>query len=162
MPIARQDLSRALAYGIGAEFAAFLLIGVPTALIRTPWFGRAIPPRPLDYVFLALTVPLLAALAATYALPHPAGARCPTRERQVTAGGVLSFFAIGCPVCNKLAVLALGWGGALTYFAPVQPLLGFVALGLLGYALWGRVRPLAPIPPARPIERGARPVPGDA
>jgi hypothetical protein len=48
---------------------------------------------------------------------------------------LLSVLAIGCPVCNKLVVLALGVGGALTYFAPVQPILGFLSVGLLAYAL---------------------------
>lgn len=139
MPLSRPDLLRASGYGLVAGLAALILIGVPTAVIPSPWFGREIPPRPLDYLFLALTVPLVAALGATYALPLA----CPTRERQLTAGGMLSFFAIGCPVCNKIAVLALGWGGAMTYFAPVQPFLGVASLGLLGWALWGRVRYLA-------------------
>jgi len=39
-------------------------------------------------------------------------------------GGLLSFLAIGCPICNKLVVLALGLGGVLRWFAPIQPLLG--------------------------------------
>ena len=43
-------------------------------------------------------------------------------------GGALTFFAVGCPVCNKLVVLALGFSGALTYFAPLQPALGIAAL----------------------------------
>ncbi len=123
-------------YALGGGLATVLLIGVPTALLPTPWFGRAISPRPLDWVFLIVTAILCAALAATYALP----VTCPTRERSLTAGGLLSFFAIGCPVCNKLAVLALGWGGALTYFAPIQPLLGVFALALLGGTLLTRLR----------------------
>jgi len=52
---------------------------------------------------------------------------------------VLSVFAIGCPVCNKLVVLALGTGGALTYFAPVQPVLGLLSVGLLFYVLYTRL-----------------------
>jgi len=124
-------------YALGGGLATMLLIGVPTALLPTPWFGRAIPPRPLDWIFLLLTAFLCSALAATYALP----VACPLRERSLTAGGLLSFFAIGCPVCNKLAVLALGWGGALTYFAPLQPVLGALAL-LLGGTLVARLRAL--------------------
>ena len=57
-------------------------------------------------------------------------------------GGLLSAFAVGCPVCNKLVVLALGVNGALSWFAPVQPVLAVVSLGLLGYALKVRVRTL--------------------
>lgn len=150
MQLSRADLARASGYGFVTGLAALLLIGVPTAVIPSPWFGREIPPRPLDYLFLALTVPLVAALGATYALPLA----CPTRERQLTAGGMLSFFAIGCPVCNKIAVLALGWGGAMTYFAPVQPLLGVVSLALLGYALWGRACYLVFTPAAALVPGG--------
>jgi hypothetical protein len=127
-----------LLYGLGGGLATLVLIGVPTVLIPNPWFGREIPPRPLDYVVLALTVLLVAALAATYAWPLA----CPTRERSLTAGGLLSFFAVGCPVCNKLAVLALGWSGAMTNFAPLQPVRGAVAGHLLAATLVARLRPL--------------------
>jgi hypothetical protein len=133
-------LGTGLLYGLGGGIATLVLIGVPTVLIPNPWFGREIPPRPLDYVVLALTVLLVAALAATYAWPLA----CPTRERSLTAGGLLSFFAVGCPVCNKLAVLALGWSGAMTYFAPLQPLLGAVAVLLLAATFVARLRPLLP------------------
>ena len=125
-------------YAVGGGLATLVLIGVPTVLIPNPWFGREIPPRPLDYIVFALTVLLVAALAATYAWPLA----CPTRERSLTVGGLLSFFAVGCPVCNKLAVLALGWSGALTYFAPIQPLLGAVAVLLLAATLIARLRPI--------------------
>lgn len=134
----RRTLGVASLYALGGGLASLLLIGIPTVLLPNAWFGRAIPPRPLDYVFLALTVALVAALAATYALPLT----CPTRERSLTAGGLLAFFAVGCPVCNKLAVLALGWSGALTYFAPLQPLLGVASVALLATTLAARLRPL--------------------
>ena len=48
-------------------------------------------------------------------------------------------FAVGCPVCNKLVALALGAGGALTYFGPTQPVLGLLSVGLLLYALRERL-----------------------
>jgi len=37
---------------------------------------------------------------------------------------VLATFAIGCPICNKLVVALLGVSGALTCWAPLQPLIG--------------------------------------
>ncbi|WP_209370699.1 hypothetical protein [Brevibacterium renqingii] len=46
-------------------------------------------------------------------------------------GGMLGWFAVGCPVCNKIALLALGYTGALTYFAPLQPLLAAASVILL-------------------------------
>ena len=136
MAISRRMQLEALVYALGGGLAAVLLIGIPTALIPTPIFGREIPPRPLDYLLLGLTAALTAALAATYALP----VACPARERAITAGGLLSFFAVGCPVCNKIVLLLLGSSGALTYFAPIQPLLGLASLGLLAYALTTRLR----------------------
>ena len=55
-------------------------------------------------------------------------------------GGVLAWFAVGCPVCNKLALLALGYSGAITWFAPVQPLLAAAALVTTAAALLMRLR----------------------
>jgi hypothetical protein len=57
---------------------------------------------------------------------------------------VLSFMAAGCPVCNKLVVLAVGASGALAYFRPLQPVLGALSLVLLAAALWARLRARAP------------------
>lgn len=56
------------------------------------------------------------------------------------AGGLLTFFAVGCPVCNKLVLLALGYAGAMTWFQPVQPVLQVLAVTLLGLALVQRLR----------------------
>jgi hypothetical protein len=68
----------------------------------------------------------------------------PAAERPRTAraliGGVASAFAVGCPICNKLVVLAIGVSGALTYWAPVQPALGVATVALLTYALVRRLR----------------------
>ena len=56
------------------------------------------------------------------------------------AGSMLAWFAVGCPVCNKLALLALGYSGAITWFAPVQPFLALAAMVLTGAALVWRLR----------------------
>lgn len=53
-----------------------------------------------------------------------------------------AFLAIGCPICNELVVAALGVSGALTVFAPIQPLIGAASVGLLGVTLGWRVRQL--------------------
>ncbi|MDG4860784.1 hypothetical protein P8605_21895, partial [Streptomyces sp. T-3] len=50
------------------------------------------------------------------------------------AGAVLSFLAVGCPVCNKLVLIALGTSGALSIWAPLQPALAVVSLALLAVA----------------------------
>src|SRR5699024_637948 len=56
-----------------------------------------------------------------------------------TIGVVLGWFAVGCPVCNKIALLALGYTGALTWIAPLQPVLAVAALVLTSIALVWRL-----------------------
>jgi len=125
----------AAATGVAVALATTLIIGVPTAVIPTPWFGRTIPTRSWDYLVLGLTALLTGAIGATYALP----AACPINSSRVTLGGALSYVAIGCPLCNKLVLLVLGTGGALTYFQPFQPVLAVGSLVLLSATLWLRV-----------------------
>ncbi len=60
-----------------------------------------------------------------------------------TVGSVAAFVAIGCPLCNKIALLLLGASGALTVFAPLQPIIGAASLVLLAVTLWWRLRILA-------------------
>jgi hypothetical protein len=69
---------------------------------------------------------------------HAPGTDAPSRGAVV--GGILSFVAVGCPVCNKLALLALGYSGALAWFAPVQPYLAVAGIALLYWALSRRLR----------------------
>ena len=57
-----------------------------------------------------------------------------------TSGGVLGFLAFACPVCNKLIVLVLGFSGAMTYFAPIQPMLGILGVLLLLYGNFTLIR----------------------
>lgn len=126
------------------------LSGLPTEMFDTPLFVRMTPVRWWDYPFWVAGAVLVGLLVATYthvAAPDreatdttsPDGVSDGGQGEKFFGGGLLSVFAIGCPVCNKLVVLALGSGGALSYFAPVQPLLGFLSVALLGYALRARL-----------------------
>ncbi len=56
------------------------------------------------------------------------------------AGGFAAFLAIGCPVCNKIALVLLGTSGALTVWAPLQPVIGALSLVLLAGTLAWRLR----------------------
>lgn len=141
-----------------------LLIGVPTVLIPNPVFGREIPVVAWNYPVWIVTSVLAGMLAATYVRAQRASGVEPTDDedpapevpvdapsRLAVAGGVLAWFAVGCPVCNKIALLALGYSGALTWFAPMQPYLAAVALlmtaGALVFRLRGQV--FCPTPAAR-------------
>lgn len=126
--------------------ASALAIGLPTDVIPNPVFGRqGTPVEPWATPVLAITAVLSGLLFATYfhsgdtvETDDTGGLDRPSRFGGL--GGLLSFFAVGCPICNKVVVIALGTSGALTWFAPVQPYLGVVALGLLAWALRIRLR----------------------
>ena len=115
-----------------------LLVAIPTDLIDTPVFGREIPPTWWSWPALALSAVLGGLLAATYV--NPVTPDEPAQRRGGYAGGLLTYFAVGCPVCNKLVLLALGSAGAVTWFEPVQPVLQVAASALLAYALLKRLR----------------------
>ncbi|MHB1927877.1 MAG: hypothetical protein ACYCUG_00300 [Acidimicrobiales bacterium] len=121
---------------VGMAVAYIVVIGVPTAIIPNPLFHRMIPAGTWNYVAWLLPAALFGPLLATFLVPWPQTCRV---DRRLGAGGLLSFLAVGCPVCNKLVVLAVGISGALDYFRPLQPLLGGMSLALLGLALWARL-----------------------
>lgn len=127
---------RVVLYAILGAALTVLVIGVPTALVPNPIFGRMIPPDTVDYLVFGITVVLATALAATYAWP----AACPLPERRLAAGTIATYFAVGCPTCNKLVLLLLGSGGALQWFAPIQPFLGVLGIVLLTSSLTYRAR----------------------
>lgn len=129
-------------------------MGIPTDVIPNPWYQRMTPVRPLDIAMLPALSIVVGALIATYALP---GARTFSSLSAGSGSGLLGVFAIGCPVCNKLVILALGFSGALTYFAPLQPVLAAAGLVLASITLRGRLRALTH---GCPIESG--PDPGGA
>lgn len=126
-------------FAIGTAIVTVLLIAIPTALIPNPIFGREIPPTVWAWPVLLVTAGLSGLVAATYVARKDSG----QEERGGTLGTVgalATFFAIGCPVCNKLVLLALGYTGALQFFAPLQPFLALGAVALLVSALVMRVR----------------------
>ncbi len=125
--------------GLAGAAGAALLIGIPTDVISNGHFIRMTPVRPQDYMFLAMTAALAGLVAASYAIPTPTGGGATGR---LTTGGLLSFLAIGCPVCNKLVLLLLGTSGALSYWSPLQPMIGTASVLLLAATLWTRVQRL--------------------
>jgi hypothetical protein len=128
---------RWLAAIVGAVVVA-LAIGLPTELIPNPVFHRMMPTVWWNYPVWIATSVVSGLLLATYVRE---GATVPDRpSRRGGLGGLLAFFAVGCPVCNKLVVVALGTTGAMSWFAPVQPYLGVAGLALLVVALRGRLR----------------------
>lgn len=118
--------------------ATVLALGIPTVLIPNPVFGRAVPPTAWAWPSLVVTAALAGLLAATYVRGGPRQDR-EASGRAGVAGGLLTFLAVGCPVCNKVALIALGTTGALQWFAPVQPVLAVAGAALLAWALHRRL-----------------------
>lgn len=135
--ISRWPARRWAAAAAGTAGAA-LLIGVPTAVLPTGLFRRMTPVLWWNYPVWVVTAALVGLTLATYLRSVPGSNRA--RGGRVTIGGLLSAFAVGCPLCNKLVVVALGASGAVTIWAPIQPILAVVAVSLLAYTLVRRLR----------------------
>jgi hypothetical protein len=138
-----------------------LAYGLVAAIIPNPVFGRQIPPESFAIAVWLLSAPLMGIIGATYSSPWApattplvilgregastgaASAAVRDDDRATWLGGVASFgafLAIGCPVCNKLALLLLGTSGALSIWAPIQPILGAASLLLLAATAAWRLR----------------------
>jgi len=123
-----------------------VVFGSVTAIIPNPVFGRGLAPEPFAVAVWLLSAPLMGVVMATYSASPPAGAAValePARAdgtRFGTVGGVAAFLAIGCPTCNKIALLLLGAGGAASIFGPIQPFIGAASLALLSGTLGWRLR----------------------
>ena len=134
---------RFLSVAIGATAGSLLVLGVPTAVIPNPFFIRMTPTDAFNVLVWLATAPLIGLLVATYVRPP---LRAFDREHgepgagRTTVAGIAAYIAIGCPICNKVVVAALGVSGALNYFAPLQPIIGAASLVVLGGTLAWRLR----------------------
>jgi hypothetical protein len=103
-----------------------------------------------NYPVWVATAALAGLVAATYVKRLPAGS-----TGVAAGGGLLSFFAVGCPICNKLVVGLIGVSGALSFFAPIQPYLAGIGLALLAVSLLVRLgqssQCVAPDPSPAPL-----------
>ena len=134
-----------------------LAFGLVSAIIPNPVFARSVAPEPFAYWVWLLSAPLMGLVMASYIVPAgpaPTTAAMPlvialptgdvdavTLDRRSTRlgsmAGFAAFLAIGCPVCNKVALVLLGASGAMSIWAPLQPIIGAASLGLLVVtAIW--------------------------
>ncbi len=120
----------------GSSILTALIISLPTAVIKNPIFGREISVTAWSVPVIVITSILSGLLFATYEKNQFEN----TVDESLKIGGAGAFFsllAVGCPVCNKVALIALGYSGAIKYFAPIQPFLAVA--GVLIYALHKRL-----------------------
>ncbi len=134
--IKKQDI-KYLIIGILSAIALFLLFGIPTALIPNPWSVRMIEGTAYDYLFLTINSILMGAYIGVHYYKKNTNLRCNIAS---SSGGLGSFLAISCPICNKILVLLFGTTVLLTYFEPYRPLLGFASISLLVGAIYWRIK----------------------
>lgn len=132
--------------------AVALMVGLPTDVIPNPVFGRPVPVTWWSYPTLVVTAALSGLLFATYVRePEELALLNTDVDVGVDAeldnpgklggfAGLVSFFAVGCPVCNKVVLIALGATGARQWFEPFQPLLAVASIVLLVVALRARLK----------------------
>jgi hypothetical protein len=129
---------RSISAGLAAAMATVAVVGLSTGVIANPWFTRKVPVRTFDWVVLIAISFLTGSLVVTFVL---------SRASLVGAGtgvgsGVLGWFAVSCPLCNKIVLALLGTSGAVSVFEPIQPVLGAIAVVLATGALVVRIRML--------------------
>lgn len=138
--LVRWPARRWVAAALGALVAA-LVIGVPTGIVHTSLYTRMTPVTWWDYPVWAASSLLVGLTAATYVrIGGREDVHALDQSRQTIGATLLSTFAVGCPICNKLVVGLIGVSGALNYWAPLQPVLGVVSIGLLAAGLAFRLR----------------------
>ena len=123
--------------GLGVGLLFFFLSGIVTVLLPNSFFTRMTPISTLDYVFLTSSYVLLGTYVGVHYYKKNTTKKCDT---VATTGGIGSFFAFACPVCNKLLVFLFGATALMTYFEPYRPVLGIVSSGLLGAAVYWRIK----------------------
>lgn len=117
---------------VSAGLLTVAVMAIPTDVIDTPWFSREVPVRWWE-------IPVLGAVGVLVALWVAIGS-ADSGAAPAVGGATLATFAIGCPVCNKLVLAAVGTAGALELWAPVQPVLAAASVALMTGLVWWRWR----------------------
>lgn len=127
---------------VSAAVLTFLFIGVPTDIIPNPVFGRQVPVRSWE-PFVLLVTSVLTGLwfglqRSRRTTSDDGSVEGEDSSVPVMSAAGLALFAVACPVCNKIVLIALGTSGALGIWQPLQPWLAAISLtallGAVGYA----------------------------
>jgi hypothetical protein len=118
---------RRLLLSAGVAVGSFAALGTVSALWDNPLFIRMTPAGGVEVGLLFL---LSLGLGAYVGVRRSCGP-----DNTASAGGVLGFLGIACPVCNKLLLLLFGGELLLTYFEPVRVYVAAAGALLVGWAL---------------------------
>lgn len=101
-----------IAAGAAMAVVSFALLGSVAALWDNPIFVRMTPAGGWE-------IAMLAAMSLTAGV-YTAIRRPFCSVKGASAGGILAFLGVACPVCNKILLLIFGGELLLTYFEPVR------------------------------------------
>lgn len=115
--------------GALASVLAFALLGTVAALWDNPFFVRMTPAAGPEVALLGIQSLLLGLYVLVRRPTCSAGG--------VTAGSVVSFLGLACPVCNKILLLVFGGDLLMTYFEPVRIYVAALGVALtMGLVIW--------------------------
>jgi len=133
-----------IAAGIAVAVVGFALLGTVAALWDNPVFVRMTPAGGWEIAMLA-AMSLVSGVYVAIRRPF-----CSVKG--ASAGGILAFLGVACPVCNKILLLIFGGELLMAYFEPVR--IYVAAAGALLIA-WITLREYLL------IRRGAEPTPAE-
>ncbi|PHS78939.1 MAG: hypothetical protein COB59_04595 [Rhodospirillaceae bacterium] len=115
--------------GVAVAVVMFVALGSVTALWVNPFFVRMTPAGGWEISLLAL----LSFLSGLYVVIR----RPFCSNKTVSAGGVLGFLGVACPVCNKILLVIFGSELLLSYYEPVRIYMAIIGVLI---ALWALSR----------------------
>lgn len=125
----RNITMRRIVAGFAVAAGSFVLLGTVAALWDNPLFVRMTPAGGWEISMLAA----MSLLSGVYiAIRRPF---CSIKG--ASAGGILGFLGVACPVCNKILLLIFGGELLMTYYEPVR--IYVAAIGALLIA-WVTIR----------------------
>lgn len=128
---------KSLVVGITTALIIFLVFGIVTVLISNRFFIRMTPVHWYDYAFLISTSLLSGVYAGLWYYKKNNNISINNKCNYTAGGGIVTgLFSFGCAICNKLLVFLLGLSGVMSYFMPIQPILGVLSIGLLSFAVY--------------------------
>ena len=112
----------------------FVLLGIPTALIPSPFFSRMIASTIVDYALLAL-VAALAGSYISYSL-YIKSVQDNNGDYAAVGGTLAAVFSFSCPICNILLVVLFGSTALLVFFEPYRHYLSLLTIALFAIAFY--------------------------
>ncbi len=111
----------------------FIALGTVTVLWENPFFIRMTPTSGYEIVLLFLQASMF---GIYFAIPT---AYCSTKS--LSAGGVLGFLGIACPICNKILLMyVFGAELLLSYLEPARIYLALIGTLIIGLALYIKLK----------------------